>query len=69
MADNKITNYTTAFIKWKCGHCGKIEYRSTLVGAPYSGLGCKKAPKTNIGGRGGHLWQKAGVVQNKPKGK
>lgn len=68
MADSKITNYTTAFIKWKCAHCGKIEYRSTLVGAPYSGLGCKKGVMTNLG-RGGHKWVKAGVVQNKPKGK
>jgi len=64
-------NYTTAYIKWKCSHCGKIEYRSTLASGPMNTwAGCKKGISgQGIMGRGGHNWVKAGVVQNKPKGK
>lgn len=62
-------NYTTAFIKWRCSHCGKIEYWSTLVSGPMNtAAGCKKGIKGNLGRRG-HNWVKAGVVQNKSMGK
>lgn len=66
--EEQVTNYATAFVKWKCSHCGKIEYWPTGTHGPFSGLGCKKAPMTYIG-RGGHSWVSVGVGQKKPKGK
>lgn len=57
----------SVYIKWKCSHCGKIEYRSTLVGCP-PGSVCKKGAQ-NGGhgnfGRGPHYWTNVGVVAKK----
>lgn len=61
-----ITNYTTASIKYKCKHCGKIEYWSTMLFSTPAGGVCKKGIKTAVG-RGHHQWIKVDVVQNPPK--